>query len=1248
MTFSNQFAHDEEFADFCVRLLKAVFRCESFEKYAKRGESQDGIDIIDMAHGKPFRTAQCKLHETHKTCPPEEIRAEVKKAAGSDFKPDEFYILTSAKKTRNTDNAVLEINRDREHGQSFTTFVWTWQEIETRLRELDFAARDRVTNAGKDVSIAGFHGVMKELMPVFAENFAQSGNHELQRLFSKVELHLKNQDRKLARYVLDEIDGMHAAIQTANDRYLVHRLNAKYLMLVGEFDEAANRFLKAYDERPNLDQARINRSLALELLGHKEKAWEQASELLREGKRTEPLPSLAYRNAPRPHSDEVKGWYEDKLETSEELNLVMAEEAREMGRPADSIHFAEKAININADSGRGYALRGFAYHNLALNSEPERTAERLSLAEKDYEHVLSMTSDPLPDRLLADVHRNLGNIRFLLGRKSATKAFEAAIEKADNKKPYVEQYLSFLCVRREFEVANEVLHQYGVDEENLDHCFLKLVVQRNHYKSKHHTDFIAAMADLYERGEFGRRDECLGFVVQWSIDDSKVEEGISTLESLRERADPFEFACCMAWLQHVNGRDDAAVKHAKEAKQLLRADSPPNYVSLLARFFMDLGEDDQALPLLQQAADCTRLTVETRALLDCAQRMQQHDVIRDVCRLLRLNGADTKATRSMELQILFGYVPREAAELIRELIAKHSDDRDLYAWLCHIETRLNGRFKELEEARLPIADGLSVYEAERVLAPLLALERYSAVIRFAYEVLRHNQGDEIAHGRYIWLFMQFARLSDLELDVTVVRPDCAVTFTESGGLKKTVVIENQQSEKRFDGDIDSNSELATALKGKCVGDTVTISPDALQPREITIDAITSKFVYRYQTVLADFQLNFPFANTIQMMHVLDGDELNLSPIQKSLEQRREHCELVIALFRDEPLPISALASWLGIGFYDAHSVLSSMHDIGIRASFDPAAGKGFTPRPLPRGQHLLLDPSAVVTIEKLSLWGSLRAYPLVVTRSVLDNFAREVEDLEGSLSEGTLTLGASGQVAFQEISKDEHDDRISVARKLVEHIEQNCEIVDSMSVASVGNKLRETFDRAGAFPVLDSLAVAADESKYQLWSDEAFVQATSYMDFQLTATGIQHVLAQLRMDGAITHSELDECVAKLMGWNYMPIAWDADAAFAAARLSDWDPDRWPFNAIIAQFRKNHWTLRAKCSTALALFIRVFRSNAGSIRETRLLLAVMNAIGVGKAADHIHADALYACRPDQKLLDSIRVSLTVWRKEWIVR
>ncbi|MCD0462056.1 tetratricopeptide repeat protein [Roseiconus lacunae] len=1251
MAFQNHFAHDEDFANFCVRLMNAVFNCTSFQKYAKRGESQDGIDIIDMAHGSPFRAGQCKLHEPHKTCPPKEIREEVEKAAGSDFDLDEFYILTSGRKTRHADNAVLEINKTKSYGQSFTTFVWSWEEIQTKLDELDPIAHDHVVSAGKNGSLASFKAIAQRIQLESVTNSEQSGNVQLQARFTQVETHIKNSDRDLARYELEQIELVPEASQNAGDRYLLHRLNAKYLMMIGKFDEAAQRFFKAFNERPELDQARINRALALELVGRSEDAWKQASELLREGIRTEPLPSIAYRCAPRPHSEEVKCWYEEQIETSEELNLVLADEARQEGRLEDSIRYSEKAIQLNENSARGFVLRGIGNHGFAFQGEPRFKSVRLAKAESNYEHVISLEQNPLPDGLIADVYRNLGNVRFLLGRPNPEVAFEHAIAKAEEKFPYVEQYLSFLCTTCDFAKAKSVIAEFGIDEYDLNQRLLKLVVERNTREEGCTTDFAGKMIALYSEGDFQRRDECLGFVVQWCIDESKPDKGIRLLQETADTLHPFQLHCCLAWLHHVSKDETKARETAVKAKELLADDSPFNYVAMLARVFVFLDEDQQALPLLKQASDCTRLTDETRELLDCAQRLQQHDVLLDVCRTLRANNSDTDATRSMELQILFGYVPKEAEELVEQLLEEHPEERGLYAWLCHIKTRLHGVYDQLQLSKLPTADQVTVFESQRVLAPLLASSRYTDAVRYAYEVLRYNQDDEIAHGRYLWTFMQFARQSDLKLDPSVAGPECVVVYSESGGELKTILIEKDLYEKRFDGEVAEDNELAKLLQGKKAGDTFSVSVESLQPREIKIDAIVSKFVYRYQRVLAEFQLNFPHANTIQMMKVLDGEELNLSPIKKSLEQRREHCESVISTFREHPLPISALAAWLGIGFYDAHGVLASMPDIGIRTGFNsnPENGHVFKRKQtLDPQQHIVLDPSAVVVIEKLELWDSLCSYHPVVTRSLHDQFAGELERLEENKSEGTLLLNDQGDVRFQEFPAEELEERTRVAAQLVSNIEQHCDVLDSLSAASVDQRLRQCFDQAGAFSVLESIAVAASDSKFLLWSDEAFIQATACTDFSQESISVQQVLENLRQSGALSYQRRDQAVARLMGWNYNPVYWNADTAFASALLSKWDPTAWPFTSILAQFEKNHWALRAKTKTALELFIKIYRSSAGDISETTLLLAVMNAIGTRKAAEWIRADAYEACMPHQDLLDSIRVSMDVWADQWIGR
>jgi hypothetical protein len=1242
-------ANQDDFADFCVRLFRKVFGRDSFQRYGKSGDEQDGIDVFDPAHLHPLRAAQCKCHELHKYCPPREIKDEVESASTWEFELDEFYILTTGKKSRIADDAILRMNRDRPYNQRFITLVWSWEDIERKLAELDPISRDYVLHASSNGSIASYDAVLSQLLPTIADKIAYtSANGQLQKKFELIELHLKNGDRILSRYELEQIDQMSIASQTAKDRYLTHRLNAKYLMLIEEYEQAARTFLKAFDEQPELNQAMINRAVALELLGQKDEAWTQAEQLLTRGIKTEPLPAIAYRTAPKPHSESTIAYYNDQLSTSEELNLVIADEARDEGRFEDSIAACDRVLQINASSARAYLLRAFANHSLAVQGDPNLRRARLELSEQDYQSARDNESDRLPDSLRADLFRNLGNVQFLLDRPGHSSSFEEAIRVARDKFPYVEQYLAYLCACTEFEAARKVLQQYGIDDTQRNQRFLKLVVEKNHADTKDYANFIEDMLSLYQEGEFDRRDECLGFVVQWSIDSGRGQEAIARLNAIADIIDPFEFHCCMAWLEHIEEDDVKAKKSASDAKLLISPVSPQKYIYLLGRLFVELGDDESALPVLEQAADWSRLTQETRSLLDCAQRLQKHDVMLEVCRTLRKNKSDTTQSRSLELQILYGYVPKEAQTLIHELVQEHPDDRQLYAWLCYIETRLHGKFAALDVTKLPLASETSVFDSQRVLGPLLGACKFGEAISYTYENLRCNQGDEIAHGRYMWIFMQYAGMSDLSLDHTEVAAECAVLYREKDGELKSIIITNDLNGSRFDGEISPDSELGKELIHKKLGDEVILSPLSLQPRVVKIEAILSKFVYRYQQVLQNFQVNFPHANTIQMLKVMDGDELDVSLFKKSLEERRKHIDTILDLFKQNPLPISAFATWLGIEYRDAFEFLSTKPDIGIRCSQMELNGSSReTPKVFDlNSKSLVLDQSAVLTIENLDLWKHLGSVQLVIMRSVTDLFESHIEELEHNRSKGTMGLSDDGQLFLHQPSDEERQSWVSRAQALMKNIRKHCRIEESLAAASVDSELRSSFDDVHAYSSLDSIAYTHSDPKLLLWTDEMFMQAVARNDFKFESIGVQDILNYLRTNGVISHHELDTLTAKILGSHYNPVAWNSDVAFAAAKLSNWDADCQPFKEVLRQFSGNHWKLRQKCQMALNLFVKVYRSNANDFSETHLLLRVMDAIGESKAADLIRYDAIAACMPNQAMLDSISLSLDIWRERWL--
>src|SRR4051794_10521934 len=102
---------EDDFEHLCCQLLKRHWNCPHLQRYAHRGEEQEGVDIFDPAQTKPIRAAQCKLHDSGKTIPPKEIQDEVDKAKNHAPSIEHYTILTTGKKSRQADRKVAEINR---------------------------------------------------------------------------------------------------------------------------------------------------------------------------------------------------------------------------------------------------------------------------------------------------------------------------------------------------------------------------------------------------------------------------------------------------------------------------------------------------------------------------------------------------------------------------------------------------------------------------------------------------------------------------------------------------------------------------------------------------------------------------------------------------------------------------------------------------------------------------------------------------------------------------------------------------------------------------------------------------------------------------------------------------------------------------------------------------------------------------------------------------------------------------------
>ena len=132
--------NEDEFEDFCVRFYCHWLKRSGLVRYAKRGEGQTGIDIVDQFCMKPVFAIQCKHREPTKTIRPKEIEDEVSQLELSSYPVDRYIIATTAKKSKNAQDTVLRLNQ--RESRRFEVEIDFWEEICTRLNEFDKAVAE--------------------------------------------------------------------------------------------------------------------------------------------------------------------------------------------------------------------------------------------------------------------------------------------------------------------------------------------------------------------------------------------------------------------------------------------------------------------------------------------------------------------------------------------------------------------------------------------------------------------------------------------------------------------------------------------------------------------------------------------------------------------------------------------------------------------------------------------------------------------------------------------------------------------------------------------------------------------------------------------------------------------------------------------------------------------------------------------------------------------------------------------------
>lgn len=1155
-------SNEADFELFCLRFLREFWRCQTLQRYGKRGERQHGIDLIDEAGGTPLRAVQCKHHEPDKTVPPAEIEAEVTKALGSGLQIDEYYIFTTARKTIHSQKAIIQINRDHGAIGKLKVFLWPWADVEERLSEMDDATQERVLRGDSGRSGPAVCQLIANVMTDHFDRPIYSTASALDTELEAIQAALERYETEVAEKKLDEFEARTSDKFEPHHWYQLKVLRFRLQAGRWRWKDAGRILIDAKRHMPDSDRAKINEVYGYELLGDKEKAHALASGLRAELGQSVRLLSTWIRTAPESMTfAELAGIAEPFVNDDEEINLALAHRAFLEEIPAEAIPFARRATEIDANSPQAWFVFGQAKHAIGFKNTAGSQVLHLREAEQHYDRAAGLAHAQKMPGLEAAIRFNRGKVRYVLGDKRAEADYAAAVELANPDQGLRAEYAGFLLQsERPEDALRELAAEPG--EMTADSQFYAAAARYERNIGDDRKNAWDSLLKLITSEPSGRWVDAHILIAQWAIENKTLSQAQIAIKATKiHEYNPLIFHTLLGWLAASGGDAESAKSEYQEALNARTDVISRDHLFLLAQALVAVHEDELAVPILEQCYRRGVFDIECRKLLDVARRLNRHDVSSKVCRELRLAGETDPRIVHTEISVLQLYDPHEALSVAEQYLNLHPGDRQVTLWQSFLALRLDRSELIVSDiSRLPEPTDLTPEGCGLVIHILDETKQHSAALRYSYEALRAHFEKEFAHGQYLARFLALSGHCPELQDNDKAGPGLAVCYNEEhDSSDRWLIIEDGDAPELTRDEYAPDHPISQSLVGRKVGEEVVACDSGIQSRTLTIREVIPKYVYRYHDCRDLYQLRFPGGTAIQLITVGSGDEFDPSPIIKSLELRKKSIEQLNDQYRARRLPFSTYVELSGRDEIEVWGYLVSNPDLGIYCSRGDVnelqAGLSLARE----CKSVVLDLTALLTMAQLGqlelLNSATRTFEIgQTTFDRLQHFVDSAEDAKRAA--GSVVLSNDGQLGRIDVSVEERNQHSEFLKQLRDSVRDTCQICPCPQAAALEPKRRDQIVRAIGRASLDAILLASMPER-ALWTDDTIIALIGQTDFQMRRLWTQPILIVLQEEGILAPPEFDQTVAKLVGWNYQGIHLTEHTFIAAADIADWRMDHWP-------------------------------------------------------------------------------------------
>jgi tetratricopeptide (TPR) repeat protein/predicted nucleic acid-binding protein len=654
---------------------------------------------------------------------------------------------------------------------------------------------------------------------------------------------------------------------------------------------------------------------------------------------------------------------------------------------------------------------------------------------------------------------------------------------------------------------------------------------------------------------------------------------------------------------------------AGESITRLSEKAPPAEVQWVAATLSELGRFAEALPLWQRIASQVELTEYTKAFLDCAMRLGRHDLILEACSALRNNGVVDSNLVLYEVQTLELYDVSGAIDALKDYLAKRPDDRIARLRLSFIGTNRNR--EDVVDARpgvMPNVADVTVDNARAAIQVMKFGGFPNEALAYGYELLRLHFDDPDAHRGFMFNLLPFEPHADVP-EFPEAKEGCAVSYVENDETQENwMIIEDSTNPDMSRQEYPPRHALSQAMLGKKVGDRVILAKGSLGERAATINAITSKYVFRYQDSMKNWQIRFPDVQGLESIKVVrvnkEGkEEADFSAVIASVEQLAANMERLKELYATQPVAIHMLGDARGKSTIETMFYLAHQDDVGIFCCAGNAEERDKSLAALDVSGTWIIEPTALATIFLLDLEDDLARLPvnLVLSQGTVADFEEVIRDDSLYRGEGGVLTKFGSGIAFVPQSSSEREARLRAFTERINKVKAAARVVGCVELAKLDKQRREVTIKAFGEGGAESIVLAAKPG-HLLWTDDSRLAGYGTTEHGVNSAWTQAILLWAAQRGHISEQQFVRYSAKLIGYGYTFTSPSLPTLIAAAEIAEWDKTRRPLSQAIAQLGTDSIQIRDAALLALSFLPRVYRQSILDERRRAITLELLDQIG----------------------------------------